>query len=90
MNIIRKTKQLKRLAELLEKENTGNSFAFAKKVGVSRTHLFELLEDLKGMEIHVKFDRKKGSFLYTGSKRLLVKNPIQIIEDSELKKLNNS
>lgn len=89
MKIIDKTRQLKRLSELLEKEITGNSVIFAKKIGISRTHLFELLEELKALGVPISYDRKSESYYYSGDKRLEINTPIKVVDDQETQSLIN-
>ncbi|MBS2097444.1 HTH domain-containing protein [Carboxylicivirga linearis] len=80
MKIIAKIKIIKQISELIEKEQTGTSTEFAKRVNISRTSMYQLFEEIESMGVSIKYDKRKRSYYYDGSKKIRVVDPIQIVE----------
>lgn len=60
-------RRLRIMNALIFKQETGTPIEFAKTVGVSRSHLYRLLELLGSMEAPICYSRKKRSFYYSKS-----------------------
>lgn len=78
MNINQKVKPYLYLTGLIEKETTGSSTELAKKIGVSRSTLFNMLDEIRGLGITIEFDEKIKSYRYKSDKRLLVNTPLEV------------
>lgn len=60
-------KEILKLVELdseLHKGCTGNSKIFAKKIGVSRSTLYNLFEELKNIGAEIDYDPKNNTYYY--------------------------
>lgn len=56
--------RLKRVDNLIHAENTGNSEAFAKKIGISRRSVFDYLKALKEKGAAIEFSKTRKTFYY--------------------------
>jgi len=46
------------------RENTGNAEAFSKKLGISRSCLYNLIEEIRSYGIDVEYSREKQTYKY--------------------------
>ena len=65
MKFIKQLERLQKLDHLIKKECTGTPNDFAKKLGISRSHLYRLIEILKDYGAEIKYSRKQKNFHYT-------------------------
>ena len=49
---------------LIRREKTGSPAEFASKLGISRSQLYNYLEELRDRGADIIYDRAKGSYLY--------------------------
>ena len=49
---------------LIKREKTGSPEEFASKLGISRSQLYNYLEELRDQGAGIIYDRAKGSYLY--------------------------
>ena len=47
MNFIKQIERIRKLHELISIEKTGTPFAFAQKLNLSRSHLYNILKNFK-------------------------------------------
>lgn len=64
MSILRHLKRLQFIDYLVHKKATGDLNTFAKKNGLSRRGLANILEEMKEMGFPIKFSRQLGSYYY--------------------------
>lgn len=79
MRIIEKIEVIRRASALIDKETTGPAELFAKRIGTSRTCIFQLLEEIKELGVPIEYNHRKKSYCYTSDKKLIVNNPIEVI-----------
>ncbi len=84
MNLNEKAKCLQNFSSLLEKESTGNAKSFAKRLGISRSCLYGLIDEVENMGVEIKYNRQKESFYYSNNKILAVCIPVKVIDNSML------
>ena len=80
MNLNEKAGQLKELASQLESERTGSARLLARRVGISRSKLYDLFEDIKMIGVEVGYSKRKDSYCYTGKYRLRIEVPVKVVE----------
>lgn len=78
MKINQEAERLQYLVELLHEERTGAAVQLAQRIGISRSKLFELLEELKGAGAEIEYNRQKNSYCIAHSCRISVNQPITI------------
>lgn len=59
-----------RIHRLIRSESTGSPSQFARKLGISRRQLYNLLDEFKDFGAEIKYDRSKRSFYYVNDFRL--------------------
>jgi len=68
----------------LIKKTLETQSSWLKKVGFSRTHLFDVIDEFKQMGVEIYFNKDKQSYCYAGSHRLKISNPVTIIDECEI------
>lgn len=63
--IQKKLNQLLQIDQLIRLKRTGNANEFSRKIGISRRHLYNRLEELKDLDLDISYDRNIQSYFYT-------------------------
>jgi biotin operon repressor len=87
MVLNQKCEQIKLFAKLVEKQQTGNAHLLAKKINISRSKLYELIEEFNDLGIDIKYSKNKSSFYYNNDLRLRVRIPIEVISETDCKRV---
>ena len=69
------------LSQLIQRQQTGTANECARKIGVSRATLFNMLDELRGAGIAIEYDNCVNSYIYTNNKRLRVNTPLEVVEE---------
>lgn len=85
MKILDEVQMLERMFELIRKKKSGDSSSFHKKLGISRGKLYNLLDELRDIGIHIRYNKRLRSFCIDDKIKVIVRKPIQIIKEDELK-----
>jgi predicted DNA-binding transcriptional regulator YafY len=88
MKFIKQLERLQRLDELIKNECISTPEDFAKKLGVSRSHLYRLIETLKDYGAEISFNRKQQCFYYKKPFIFKVLIPNTILSITEMKKIS--
>jgi len=78
MRINQQVDRLKFLVKLLQEERTGAAGKFANRIGVSRSKLFEILEELKGAGAQIEYNRRRNSYYLKDGCSIRINQPIEI------------
>jgi hypothetical protein len=70
---------IEKMTRLIEFKATGTSDEFAAKLGISRSQLFIELSRLKSMDADITFNRVIKSYVFSGSKKIVVREPIVVV-----------
>lgn len=70
MKVLEVIETYQRIVKLIRQKKTGNSFEFAKKIGISRSHLFNYLTELRLMGFEIHYDKSLQSYYQTNNCRL--------------------
>jgi len=65
MKFIKQLERYQKIDELISTECTGTPNELAKKLNISRGHLYRLLENLKDYGAEIEYSRKQENFYYT-------------------------
>jgi len=71
--------------KLLKEKRTGSANEFAKKVGISRSQLFNYLDHFKSYDIVIKYDFYLNSYIMEKDIDLEIRQPVEVLRDNELK-----
>ncbi len=80
MKINLKIKPYKKLNQLIEQHLTGSAEECARKIGVSRATLFNMLDEIRGAGLAIEYNESYKSYIYKNNKRLKINHPIEVIE----------
>ena len=72
------------ICKLIKEEKTGTANEFAKKIGVSRSQLFNYLDYLKSYEIDIHYESHKHSFIIENDVEIEIQQPIRVLKNNEL------
>ena len=78
MKVFEIIERLEIIIKFLEEKNTGTSIEFAKRIGISRSMLFNYFDYLKSFNINIKYDRQLNSFVINGNTEVEIQQPIKI------------
>ncbi len=88
MNFFCMLEKISQLHRLIEMEKTGNPDILAKGLGVSRSTLYRIIDELKSYNAPIEYSREKETFYYTKGYELNLHCSIRLIDDEiELKKI---
>jgi hypothetical protein len=76
------------LNRLIKQEKTGNPEMFASRLGVSRTRLYEILDEIKSRGAPIAYDKARQTFYYEFPFEVSIKLNIRPLEAMEEKKIN--
>lgn len=89
MSFIKLIDRINTIHKLISNEITGTPAELANRIGISRTTLYNLLEDLKSYDAPIEYSRNRSTFYYTKEFHLNLNYSISIIENEvELKKIS--
>ena len=87
MNFIKQIERIKKTHLLIRTEKTGSPAVFAKKLQLSRSQLYNVLELMKSFDASIKYCKKKESYYYFKPFDLELKYSLKIIIDDETKEI---
>jgi hypothetical protein len=87
MKAVEQLERLKRMNQLIKAECTGTPEAFANILGISQSHLFNLIEDLKLMGAPIKYSRIRQSYLYTIPFDIKLQYSLTFVTENQLKQI---
>ena len=73
------------LEKLIRQGCTGTPDEFARRLSISRSTLYELIDELKSYGVEIKYSRRKNSFYYSGNSIIEVYFGIKEMTESELR-----
>ena len=71
MNITKQKNRLEKIDLLLRQKNTGTSYEFAQKIGVSRTTLMDIIDELRSIGFPIIYNYAKRNYEYERDGQLI-------------------
>lgn len=87
MNFIKQMERINTIHQLISAERTGSPTTFAKKIGLSRSQLYNMLDFIKDLDAPVRYCKKRESFYYESSYELILNYSLKTITCDELKEI---
>ncbi|WP_035108249.1 hypothetical protein [Flavobacterium denitrificans] len=87
MNFIKQIERIKRIHKLICGEKTGAPIAFARKLHLSRSQLYNELEAIKELNAPIKYCKKRETFYYETPFELVLNFSLKTIKDDESKEI---
>ena len=88
MHAIKYLDRLKRINKLTKTKTTGNPKELARKLGISESHLYRYIEEIKEMGVPINYCRYANSYYYTKAFDLSVNYSIKLISEEECKQIS--
>ena len=82
--------KMKLFNRLVEQERTGTPDEFAKRLDISRSALYNVINDLRSREVVISYSRAKQTFYYENPVSLEIRfiiNHLEELDQSEMKKI---
>ncbi|WP_156810223.1 helix-turn-helix domain-containing protein [Nitritalea halalkaliphila] len=80
MELFLQIERIKFLNQLLLQENTGPPEALAARLGISRSKLYAILEELRDIGLEIQYSRRRQTFYFQEGSRLQLEVHIRIIK----------
>jgi predicted DNA-binding transcriptional regulator YafY len=84
MKINQKANQIGLMVNLIASQKTGSPHDFAQRLGISRSNMYQLIEEFNDMGVEIEYNRAILSFYFTKGKLVKVQTPVVIIDHNEL------
>ncbi len=88
MNLSQTIERLQVLHSLISQKKTGTPEQLAKRLGVSRSCLYNLIEELRVFQIPILYSRKIESFYYEKEVKFDLNLEIRIMNNEDLININ--
>ena len=79
MQAIKQLDRIKKLDKLIQQGNTGAPDEFAGRLGLSRSQLYNILEELKDLGAPIEYNRSMRSFYYKEAFRIVTVAYVEFI-----------
>ena len=73
MSLFKYIARLQRMDSLIAMKATGSPEEFAYKMNLSRSTLFETLQEMKGMGVDIRYSNTRESYYYGDERRIVIK-----------------
>ncbi len=73
MSLFKYIARLQRMDSLIAMKATGPPEAFAYKMNLSRSTLFETLQEMKGMGVDIRYSNIRETYYYGDARRIVIK-----------------
>ena len=83
MSFLKYIERLQMMDQLIRLESTGSPKDFAAKLGISESHLYHCLKELKDLGVPISYNGMKGTYCYREEIRLMVEVSITRLKDNE-------
>ena len=87
MTILKQLQRFNKTNKLIIAENTGNPENFAEKLGVCRSHLFNIIEQFKEYGAPIRYSKKNETYYYTSVFNLELKYSLKTTTETEEKEI---
>lgn len=83
MEFIRQVERLQMLNKLVREQKTGSPDELAQRLGVSRSKLYLILEELRDQGVCIRYNKQVNSFVYEECLGISVKFSFEILSCGE-------
>jgi biotin operon repressor len=79
---------IKKMIGLITAEKTGSPSEFSSMLGISRSQFYVEIDELNSLGANIQYDRRRYTFFLHGDKKVIVREPILVIDEDELPFIN--
>ncbi len=87
MKSFEQLERLKKMNRLIKEECTGTPLQFANRLGVSQSHLYRCIEEVRDLGAPIGFCRTRQTYFYQNDFELKVSYSIQLVSEHMTKKI---
>lgn len=87
MKALEQLERFKKMNKLIKNETTGKPEYFAAKIGISPSHLYRCIEEIKELGAPINYSRLRETYFYAFEFDLKVSYSIEIISKETSKKI---
>lgn len=80
MKMLKQIKVLEEVNYYIKQQKTGSPSFFASKIGISRSHLYNIIDFIQFNGAEVKYCRKRKTFLYINTKGINIDFSITLLQ----------
>ncbi|MCI0522126.1 MAG: hypothetical protein L0Y37_00570 [Bacteroidales bacterium] len=73
MSLVKYIARLQRMDSLIAMRATGTPDEFAFKLNLSRSTLFEMIQEMKGLGVDIRYSALSNSYYYADGRRIVIK-----------------
>lgn len=73
MSLVKYIARLQRMDSLIAMRATGTPDEFALKMNLSRSTLFEMIQEMKGLGVDIRYSTLGNSYYYADERRIIIK-----------------
>lgn len=73
MSLVKYIARLQRMDLLIAMRATGSPDEFAIKMNLSRSTLFEMIQEMKGLGVDIRYSSLSSSYYYADERRIIIK-----------------
>lgn len=88
MKAFEQLERLQRINLLIKAEKTGTPEEFATKIGISTSHLYRCIDEIKEMGAPVIFSRTRRTYSYEKNLELKISYSVEVISEHSVKKIS--
>lgn len=88
MKIFEYIDRINLLNKLIERKNTGSPQVLAKRLNISVSRLYDIIDDLKLMGAPIEYSRQFGSYYYVFSYKMSINASFEPLKNPELSNTN--
>ncbi|MCP4762132.1 MAG: hypothetical protein GY870_10135 [archaeon] len=87
MNFIKQIERIQRINKHIYNEKSGRPDEFARRMGISKRQLYNIIEMLKDFDAPIRYDRNRETFFYDSDFNLDIRFSMRILTDQEDKSI---
>ena len=80
--------RIQQIDRLIRISNTGTAGEFARKLGISRRQIYNIIENLKDMGLEIEYNRQIRSFVYAKPYEIRILFEIVELSEHETREIN--
>lgn len=88
MKVFEVMERLQLLHKLVDARKTGTPEELAKRLGIKKRMLYEMIDELKARDLPISYSRADKTFYYTQTVNFKLDYKIEILDEQELQNCN--
>ena len=86
MKLLEQVKRINRLHEMIKYRRTGTPQQLAKRLNLSTSMVYKLMEELKLQDVPIEYSRQLETYYYSNQYMMNINIDFRLLRDDEIKK----